>query len=455
MNVLYLLCGILLIILIIRRLWINYRKKSKNVCIVVLGDLGRSPRMQYHALSFAKEGFNVDFIGYPGSSPLNEIKDNPRINIYYLPQPPSLENILPTVLHYIVKVLWQSVTLSFILFSKHISSYILIQNPPAIPTIPICWFFSILSEAKFIIDWHNFAHSLMALSLRKDHVIVKIAKFVEIYFGSKSHYNFCVTKAMKEYLQKQWEIEAHVLYDRPASYFKPISLTDKHEFLLELSKKYDIFRGKETNSTLFTESTAENVNLLSVRPGIIISSSSWTEDEDFSILINALQEYESACDEKDAHLSDLLCVITGKGPFKEFYTSIINLKKWKHVTIIMPWLENEEYPKMLASADLGICLHTSSSGLDLPMKVVDMFGCGLPVCAYNFACLSELVKDNENGYVFSNEKELAAQLKSWFLQFPFNESQKKIHKKFQNELLKFQDIRWHDNWTLNVLPCFN
>ncbi|XP_046820404.1 chitobiosyldiphosphodolichol beta-mannosyltransferase-like [Vespa crabro] len=451
MNILYLLCGISLIILIIRRLWINYCKEIKNVCIVVFGDLGRSPRMQYHALSFAKEGFNVDFIGYPGTSPLNEIKDNPRITIHYLSHPPSLENTLPIVLHYIVKVLWQSFTLTFVLFSKNISNYILIQNPPAIPTIPICWFFCILSEAKFIIDWHNYAHSLMALNLGKDHVIVNIAKFIEMYFGIRAHYNFCVTKAMKGYLQQQWGIEAHVLYDRPASYFKPISLTDKHEFLLQLSKKYEVFRGNKENSTIFTESSAEEVNLLSVRPGFIISSTSWTEDEDFTILINALQEYENDCDDENADLPDLICVITGKGPLKEFYTAIIKLKKWKHVTIVMPWLENEEYPKMLASADLGICLHISSSGSDLPMKVVDMFGCGLPVCAYNFTCLSELVKHDENGYVFSNEKELAAQLKSWFLRFPINESQKKIHKKFQNELCKFQEIRWHDNWSLNVV----
>lgn len=48
-------------------------------------------------------------------------------------------------------------------------------------------------------------------------------------------------------------------------------------------------------------------------------------------------------------LPDLICAITGKGPLKEFYKSIIELKNWKHVTVITPWLENEDYPKMLGT----------------------------------------------------------------------------------------------------------
>lgn len=41
-------------------------EKRVSVQVLVLGDLGRSPRMTYHALSIAKHGGRVDLIGYLG-----------------------------------------------------------------------------------------------------------------------------------------------------------------------------------------------------------------------------------------------------------------------------------------------------------------------------------------------------------------------------------------------------
>ena len=38
----------------------------KRVCIVVLGDFERSPRMKYHCLSLAKLNYHVDVVAYEG-----------------------------------------------------------------------------------------------------------------------------------------------------------------------------------------------------------------------------------------------------------------------------------------------------------------------------------------------------------------------------------------------------
>lgn len=45
---------------------IRFLKPKTTVQIVVLGDIGRSPRMQYHAISIAKNHGKVDLIGYKG-----------------------------------------------------------------------------------------------------------------------------------------------------------------------------------------------------------------------------------------------------------------------------------------------------------------------------------------------------------------------------------------------------
>jgi beta-1,4-mannosyltransferase len=57
--------------------------------------------------------------------------------------------------------------------------------------------------------------------------------------------------------------------------------------------------------------------------------------------------YDNARENNELNLPDLICIITGKGPLKDFYMAIVAMKKWKHVKIESLWLENEDYPKIL------------------------------------------------------------------------------------------------------------
>ncbi|OON17950.1 hypothetical protein X801_06204, partial [Opisthorchis viverrini] len=76
----------------------------------------------------------------------------------------------------------------------------------------------------------------------------------------------------------------------------------------------------------------------------------------------------------------------------------------------MPWLEWADYPVLLGCADLGISVHRSSSNLDLPMKVVDLFGVGVPVLALAYPALAELMPEDRFGGTFTNSSDLAEQL---------------------------------------------
>jgi beta-1,4-mannosyltransferase len=64
-----------------------------------------------------------------------------------------------------------------------------------------------------------------------------------------------------------------------------------------------------------------------------------------------------------------LVLVTGKGPLKEQFETKIAAAGMKRVSVKTVWLRAEDYPVLLGAADLGVCLHYSSSGLDLPMKV--------------------------------------------------------------------------------------
>ncbi|XP_038843085.1 chitobiosyldiphosphodolichol beta-mannosyltransferase-like isoform X2 [Salvelinus namaycush] len=393
---------------------------ERRVCVLVLGDIGRSPRMQYHALSLSKHGYSVTFVGFPGTKPHQDVIGDERITIIPITEVKGLQ-VGPRMVSYVTKVILQSLQLLLVLLKTDVQSHILIQNPPGLPSIMVTWLVCGLRGSRFIIDWHNYGYTIMALSHGPDHPIVRLAQWYEQLFGRFSSHNLCVSNAMKEDLQNNWNISG----ERP---------------------------GGETERTAFTgrDPSDLSVTLTSGRPALLISSTSWTEDEDFSILLKALEDYEGFV-KAGASLPSLVCVITGKGPQKDHYRKLIDALSFEHVKICTPWLEAEDYPVLLGSADLGVCLHKSSSGLDLPMKVVDMFGCCLPVCAIHFYCLHELVKHEENGLIFKDSEELSGQLKSLLWDFPGCEDEGKLGQ-FRRNLRASGGQRWDQNWDQNVLP---
>ncbi|KAL8174833.1 UNVERIFIED_CONTAM: mannosyltransferase [Gekko kuhli] len=451
--------GALLLVLLWRRA--RPTGSEGRAAVVVLGDLGRSPRMQYHALSLARRGFHVAFVGYAGTKPHNDLLHNENIRIVHIPEHKTWQ-AGPRVFQYIAKVIMQTVLLFYTMLKIENPGYVLLQNPPGLPSIAVTRAVCLLRGSKLIIDWHNYGYTIMSLTHGDRHPLVRIAKWYEELFGRLSDYNICVTKAMKEDLEVKCNIKAITLYDKPASFFKETPLSDQHQLFMKLSKDYVPFKARgvaepitlddNNEKSAFTQWEAQSgrVTRPKDRPALLVSSTSWTEDEDFSVLLEALEGYERYVSD-GMKLPPLVCVITGKGPLKEYYSKLMATMRFRHIQICTPWLEAEDYPLLLGSADLGVCLHKSSSGLDLPMKVVDMFGCCLPVCAVHFQCLHELVKHEVNGLVFRDSSELAEQLKMLFWEFPTAEGKLNL---FRRNLRTAKELRWDECWEKTVLPLF-
>lgn len=434
--------------------------KKKKVAIVVLGDIGRSPRMQNHAKSFDLTGdYCVDLIGYTNSKIHPKILESSNITVHGLIEAPNFQRIFPRPLAWLARITWQAASLFWVLtFSISSPDFILVQNPPSVPSLPIAWFVSLIRSSEFVIDWHNYGFTILSLTTKPNSLSVKIYKWIEGTFGRKASANFAVTEAFTRDLHVRFGIDpCYLLYDKPSDEFVPISLDEIHSLLLKLSNDYPALGSNEQNETCLTYQDPSDglIHLKSNRPALLISSTSWTEDEDFSILLEALRRYDQFKESSDLKIPEIICIITGKGPLKEFYQRVINDFNFKHVKFVLPWLEPMDYPKLLACCDLGISLHVSSSSLDLPMKILDMFGSGIPVCAYHYDSLKELVQDGINGYTFRSSSQLKELLVKLLCQLAINDKETSDLAKMKRNILdKYTTDRWHENWKKGTFSVF-
>jgi beta-1,4-mannosyltransferase len=335
----------------------------KRAAVVVLGDIGRSPRMCNHAQEFAAAGYDTALIGY---APRAGTQTPPGVRI--LPLTPmrragdhrsKLAFLLISAIR--MGLLFWQLTAALI---REKPAVILVQNPPGFPTLTAAWIARLITGARVIVDWHNYGYTILALRLNERHPIVRLHAWYEFAAGRLcGKHHLCVSEAMREDLASRHGIEATVLYDRPTGPPAP---------------------------------RQPNVKLTAVCPA------GWTSDEDMSILLDALDSLDPATATAwELHL-------TGDGPLRQSFEPRIAALRQRGIDIRTGFLPESEYRERIAGADLGISLHRSSSGLDLAMKVVDLFQHGVPVCAFDYGgAIREQIEPGKTGFLFRDAAGLA------------------------------------------------
>src|SRR5512145_1387918 len=108
-----------------------------RTAVVVLGDLGRSPRMQYHALALAVNEGEVDLIGLEGAPVHAALTAEPRLRSHRLGDRAFGTRHAKTPRRFVMlsaaRATAHAAKLLAALLRLPKPDVILVQNPPAVP----------------------------------------------------------------------------------------------------------------------------------------------------------------------------------------------------------------------------------------------------------------------------------------------------------------------------------
>lgn len=376
-------------------------KFDDNFCVLVLGDIGRSPRIVNHIVELAENSpSTVDVICYRDTSlPPSLEKLNIRVSSlssWLL----SIVRVLPGFLYVMTRFWVEALQIFYLLFFRANKRYgcILVQNPPSFHIMMVLHIYKVIKSSCIIIDIHNYGYTIYQT---RNPLVRKVLKFLEIFWLKLTGNGYLtVSQAMAKDVQDHWRLNnVVVLYDKPnKSVFRPISLLEKHYFL-EKFVEFVVDR----HETFFTRLEGDTIVEKKNRPLLLLSNSSFSIDDDYESLLQALQMYDERLKTRK-----LVLVMSGQGPCKQNWQRRFERTHFNNINVIFKWFEAKDYPLIVASADYGICMHNSTSGVDLPIKILDLQSCKVPVLAYEYSStIREQVTEGKNGYLFRSSADLS------------------------------------------------
>ena len=354
--------------------------------------------MQYHALALAVNDGEVDLVGLEGAPVHAALTAEPRVHSHrladHLFKSRASRGRARFVWMSAARASMQATALLSTLLRLPKPDVILVQNPPSVPTLAAAWTAARMRGAHLVIDWHNLSHTILAVRLGENHRAVRALARSERRWAQRADAHLAVSQALAEWLQREWKVRATVMHDRPPLVFAKPSLEASNELWQRL---------------------ARDLNLGPRRIPLVAAPTSWTPDEDFDLLLESLERAERSLIAKlgksDGATPDLAVLLTGRGEMRETFEKRLARRDFKRVAVRTAWLEPADYPTLIGMADAGLCLHQSSSGLDLPMKLADFRGAGVPVCAFDYGpVLSEALTPGHEGITFHEPGQLATVL---------------------------------------------
>src|SRR4029078_11007467 len=125
-----------------------------RAAVIALGDLGRSARMQYHAHALAADGVDVDLVGLEGTPLPRRLAEAPRIAVHRLKGPRLKIRQSLSGSGYAAAGLFDAARMSVRLWRTprrlKRPDIVLLQNPPAFPTVAVTWFTLRRRGVKFV-----------------------------------------------------------------------------------------------------------------------------------------------------------------------------------------------------------------------------------------------------------------------------------------------------------------